>query len=199
MEKSRVVGSIRRVMITSFSECHKDKVAWARRSLSGQELIEKDGKKPVALLSLIPATDAIVRQYTQRAVTWVTVTPVVLPGYDDPAHYRRRLKRGVGAEEQTKLLDRLNDRIESLLRKAIVQAGFSQVLADHAEIEWRKVGFLPGTDLADRYGVPDHLKRFPRFHVKIIWHDAQNNEVLVPGPICLGGGRFYGLGLFVTA
>jgi hypothetical protein len=26
----------------------------------------------------------------------------------------------------------------------------------YPELEWRKVGFWPGTDLADRYGVPDH-------------------------------------------
>lgn len=87
-------------------------------------------------------------------------------------------------------------RIEGLLRKAITQAGFSQELADHAELEWRNVGFWPGADLADRYGVPDHLKRFPRFHVRVHWRNAHERPAQVAGPICLGGGRFYGLGLF---
>ena len=123
---------------------------------------------------------------------------MVLPGYDDPAHYRRRLKNGSDAEGQKRLLDRLSERIDGLLRKAIVQAGFSQVLADHAELEWRKVGFWPGTDLADRYGVPDHLKRFPRYHFRIYWRDAQDRPIPVAGPVCLGGGRFYGLGLFAA-
>jgi len=193
-----VVSSIRRGILTAFSENCADEVAWARRALSGQELINEDQKKSVALLSLIPVTASVVQRYIQSATTWSTVTPVVLPGYDDPSHYRRRLKSGIEAEEQRRLLERLQDRAGNLLRKAITQAGFSQILADHAEIEWRKVGFWPGTDLADRYGVPDHLKRFPRFHVRIQWRDAHKRPVQVTGPVCLGGGRFFGLGLFAA-
>jgi CRISPR-associated protein Csb2 len=194
----RVVGSVRRVMLSCFAGDCDTEIAWARRTLSGQELVDEDKKQPVAVLSLIPASEKVVRCYTQAAAVWATVTPVVLPGYDDPRHYRRRMKCEIGAEEQKELLGRLSGRIEGLLRKAIVQAGFSQVLAEHAELEWRKVGFWPGTDLADRYGAPDHLRRFPHFHVKIQWRDAQNRTVQVPGPICLGGGRFYGLGLFAA-
>ncbi len=196
--KARVVGSVRRVMLSCFAEGCEDEIAWARRMLSGQELIDEKTRQPVGLLSVIPGNDNVVRCYTQAAATWATVTPVVLPGYDDPDHYRRRMKQGTNTEEQRKLLGRLDDRVEGLLRKAIVQAGFSQELADHAELDWRKVGFWPGTDLADRYGVPDHLKRFPRFHVKLQWRDARNGPVQVPGPVCLGGGRFYGLGLFAA-
>jgi len=196
--KARVVGSVRRVMLASFASDCEDEIAWARRVLSGQELVDEDKKQPVALLSLIPASEKVVRCYTQAATMWATVTPVVLPGYDDPRHYRRRMTQDIGAEEQKGLLERLESRIEGLLRKAITQAGFSQVLADNAALEWRKVGFWPGTDLADRYGVPHHLKCFPRLHVKIQWRDAQNKAVQVPGPVCLGGGRFYGLGLFAV-
>jgi CRISPR-associated protein Csb2 len=195
-----VAGSVRRVLLSSIAEDCDREVAWARRSLAGQELIDEDTNQPVALLSLLPATDAVVRRYTQRAASWATVTPVVLPGHDDPAHYRRRLKRGTTtAEEQKGLLQRLHDRVDGLLRKAVTQAGFSQILADHVELEWRKVGFWPGTDLAERYGVPDHLKRFPRFHVRLVWRDANKRTVQVPGPVCLGGGRYYGLGLFAVA
>jgi len=192
------VGSVRRVMLASFASDCEDEIAWARRVLSGQELVDEDKKQPVALLSLIPASEKVVRCYTQAATMWATVTPVVLPGYDDPRHYRRRMKQDIGAEEQKGLLERLESRIEGLLRKAITQAGFSRVLADNAALEWRKVGFWPGTDLADRYGVPHHLKCFPCLHVKIQWRDAQNRAVQVPGPVCLGGGRFYGLGLFAA-
>lgn len=194
--KARVIGYVRRMMLTCFAEECEDEIAWARRMLSGQELIDEKSKEAVALLSVIPATDDVVRCYAGRADTWATVTPVVLPGYDDPDHLRRRLKAGTSSTEQKrKSLERLSGRIEDLLRKAIVHAGFPQELADHAEIEWRKVGFWPGTDLADRYGVPDHLRRFPRFHVKVRWRNKYNQPIDVPGPICLGGGRFYGLGL----
>lgn len=196
--KTQVVGHVRRVIVTSFSDDCKAEIDWARKALSGQELLEKDEKQAVALLSLIPLTEKMVQHYTRSASTWATVTPVVLPGYDDPAHYRRRLKNGTGSEEQKQLLGRLNDRIEGLIRKAIIHTGYSKELADHAEIEWRKVGFWPGLDMADRYGVPDHLKRFPRYHVRIRWCDANGNSIQVPGPICIGGGRYYGIGLFAA-
>lgn len=196
--KARVVGAVRRGILTAFADDCEEEIAWARRALSGQELIDEDKKQPVALLSLLPATEKIVRHYTQPAASWATVTPVVLPGYDDPAHYRRRLKQGTSAEEQKQLLVRLNDRIDGLLRKAITQAGFSQVLADHADLEWGAAGFWAGTDLASRYGAPDHLQRLPRLHVRIRWCDPSGRAVQVGGPVCLGGGRYCGLGLFAA-
>lgn len=197
-EKALVVGSVRRGILTSLAEDCAEEIAWARRAMSGQELIDEDQKAPVALLSLIPTTEKVVSHYTKLSTIWATVTPVVLPGYDDPAHYHRRLKRGAGADEEKRLLDRLEDRIVGLLRKAIVQAGFPQVLADFAELDWRKSGFFPGTDSADRYGVPAHLKRFSRYHVKIQWRNARGKPARVSGPVCIGGGRFFGLGLFAA-
>ncbi len=196
--KARVVGSVRRLMLTALCDDCENEIAWARRALSGRDLIDENSGQSAALLSLLPDNEKMVRCYVEPADTWATVTPVVLPGYDDPSHYRRRLKKGVAAEEQKRLLERLNDRVDGLLRNAIVQAGYSKELANHVELEWRKVGFWTGTDLADRYGVPDHLKRFPRIHVRLRWRDTQNRPVAIPGPICLGGGRFYGLGLFAA-
>jgi CRISPR-associated protein Csb2 len=67
-----------------------------------------------------------------------------------------------------------------------------------AELEWRKVGFWPGADLAARYGAPDHVQHYPRIHVRLRWRDAHGLPVEVTGPICLGAGRFYGLGLFAA-
>jgi CRISPR-associated protein Csb2 len=121
---------------------------------------------------------------------------VVLPGYDDPSHYRRRLKNNFDANNQKLWLNKLHDRIDALIRKAIGQAGFSDTLKQHAIIEWRTSGFWPGTNLASRYGVPNHLQKFSRYHVLIQWRDANDHPIQVPGPICIGGGRFYGLGLF---
>lgn len=196
--KARVVGSVRRLMLTALFDGCENEIAWAQRALSGRDLIDEDSGQSAALLSLLPGNEKMVRCYVEPTHTWATVTPVVLPGYDDPSHYRRRLKKGVSAEEQKRLLEHLNDRVDGLLRNAIVQAGFSKELADHAELEWRKAGFWAGTDLADRYGVPDHLKRFPRLHVRLRWKDSQERPIAIPGPVCLGGGRFYGLGLFAA-
>lgn len=194
-----VAGSIRRALLTTSAGSSENKIAWSQRSMSGQVLIDENTCQAVAVLSPIPVTDTLVQMYVQRSSIWATVTPVVLPGYDDPAHYRRRLMHGVEAGEQKNLLDRLHGRVDALLRKAVTQAGLSQELADHADFEWRKIGFWPGAELADQYGVPKYLRRFPRFHVRIRWRDAQQRPVSIPGPICLGGGRFCGLGLFAAA
>lgn len=194
---ARVVGAVRRILLCSFAEDCEAEVAWARRALSGRDLVGEDGQ-PAALLSLLPADDKVVRYYTRPAASWCTVTPVVLPGHDDPAKLRRRLKRANSTDGQRELLGYLNDRVDTLLRRAIIHAGFSRTLADHVELEWRKVGFWPGTDLARRYGAPDHLKNYPRFHVRLHWRGPSGRPVEIPGPVCLGGGRFFGLGLFAA-
>jgi CRISPR-associated protein Csb2 len=193
------VGSIRRVICCALVDHYQSEIAWAAKRLPGKELTaEGDQENAVALLSPIPHQDAVVRKYTEPSSIWTSVTPVVLPGYDDPKNYRRRLKNCSDADEKKRLLIRLDKRIDELLRKAIVQAGYPQVLADYAELEWRKGGFLSGVDLVHRYGVPDHLKHFPRVHVLIRWRDSKGSPIKMPGPICLGGGRFYGIGLFTA-
>ncbi|MBI5593965.1 MAG: type I-U CRISPR-associated protein Cas5/Cas6 [Deltaproteobacteria bacterium] len=201
--KAMVVGPVRRVLVTSFDTALYKEVAWTRQALSGQELFKEsrekkadEAKKSVAMLSLVPSSEKGVRPYLSSAVSWATVTPVILPGFDDPAHFRRRLKSMTDAEEQKRLLRHLSERIDGLIRKAIVQAGFPQMLADNAIVEWRKIGYWRGTEHTDKYGVPNHLKKFPRYHVKLCWRDENQNPLSVHGPVCIGGGRFYGLGLF---
>jgi CRISPR-associated protein Csb2 len=196
--KGAVVGSVRRVLVSSFAENCDGEIAWAQRMLSGADLVEHSAAETIAVLSALPRNEAMVRRYTGAASSWATVTPVVLPGYDDPAHYRRRLKSGTSADQQRELLGRLSARTEMLLRKAIGQAGFSDELAEHAELEWGKVGFLAGVEPAERYGVPEHLRRLPRLHVALRWRDGTGRPVEVRGPVCIGGGRFYGVGLFAS-
>lgn len=192
------VGSIRRVLITTYSdECQGD-VVWARRALSGAELLPTGTSEAVALLSLIPTSDRVVAAYTGMATRWTTVTPIILPGFDDPNHARRRLRKGVDDIEQRQLLDRLAVRTEQLIRKAMVQAGLPKVLADHADLEWNQTGYMRGVAPVGRYGVPDHLKKFPRVHVRLSFRDVSGMPVQIGGPICLGGGRYYGLGLLVA-
>jgi CRISPR-associated protein Csb2 len=189
------VGSIRRVLVTSYADDLGVEIDWVRRCVSGQELIREQSQEPDAIVSLIPGNDRSLRRYLEPSAVWSTVTPVVLPGFDDPRHYRRRIARGVSAREQRELLDKLAARIEGLLRKAIVQSAFSEELARNAELEWREIGFLAGVEPAAKYGVPDHLARFPRTHVRIHWRDARGAEVRVSGPVCVGAGRYYGVGL----
>ncbi len=196
--QAHVVGAVRRVLITVLTDCHQREIAWAGQALSGAELIEERHGQSQAILSRLPNNDKQIRHYVRSSSTWATVTPVVLPGYDDCRHYRRRLKDNSDADSQKRWLGKLNERIDALIRKAIGQAGFSDVLRQHAVIDWRAAGFLPGTELASRYGIPSHLQKYPRYHVHIQWRDAKGWPVQVPGPICIGGGRFFGLGLFAA-
>lgn len=175
-DKSRVVGGIRRALLATFTEAGAAEIAWTRRMLPGRDLIDEHTSEVKALLALMPTSDRTIQSYVKPCSQWATVTPLILPGHDD--HNSRKA--------------------ESLLRKAIIQAGFSPELARHAELEWRAVGFWPGLDLAIQYFVPEHLRSYPRFHARISWRDPNHNPVAIAGPICVGGGRYHGLGLFAA-
>jgi len=203
--RGEVVASIRRALITVFNEDATEDLRHLARLLSGSDLIGVKSLDAIAMLSQILRPDGTVARYVDPSSTWATVTPVILPGYDDPRKVRKRLfqeteKGGPrpGPEEQKELLNKLDRRIDHLLRKSIRQAGYSEELARHAAIEWRTVGYLPGTEPATHYDFPKHLRRFRRLHVRFTWRDGNGNSIPLPGPICLGGGRFYGLGLFAT-
>ena len=193
--RANVVGPIRRLLLTVLAEAHEQEIEWAGRILSGAGLIEKQTEQVQAILSQLPTNDKRVQRYIEPSPTWATVTPMILPGYDDPRHYRRRLRENRDVANQRRWLGKLDQRIDYLIRKAIRQAGFSDTLATRAIVERARLGFWPGTDLASRYNVPKHLQQLSRYHVRIQWRDAATNPVQVGGPVCIGGGRFYGLGL----
>ena len=201
---SEVVGSIRRVLLAGVGGQNRTDLRDLARLLSGQELI-KEGEPgaSAALLSRLPDNDPQVQRYVKKAAVWTTVTPVVLPGHDDRGNYRARLfpKEVSGqstpdSKKQGEWLAKLDERTEALLRRAIRQAGFSEELTRHAELSWRSTGFCRGLALASEYAIPQKLRRFRRLHVRLVWRDAAGNPIQVPGPLCLGGGRFGGLGLF---
>jgi CRISPR-associated protein Csb2 len=166
------------------------------RALGAQLLISEESGQPIATLGNASTAEWVTRQYLAPASTWSSVTPVVLPGHDDPGDLRQRLKTTRDAEEQARLIQKLGRRTEALVRKSIREAGYGDELAFHSEIEARSVGFLAGVEPARRYAVPQHLQRFPRFHVRITWRTPAG-PVELPGPIALGRGRFSGMGLFV--
>lgn len=184
------VDSIRRILITA--PPHRGhQVTWVRRAMAGAELVNHDGV--AALLTILPGSDNVLQQYVEKSRTWSTVTPVILPGYDDPDHLRRKLKNGVDAVTQKRYLARLDARMDELLRKAFRQAGYSSELIEQAELEWREVGFRRGVELASRYLPPENLNNAPRIHVRVRF------PTTVQGPIAIGSGRFRGFGLFAKS
>lgn len=168
------VGSIRRVLVVGMPGMERE-IEWVRQALSGAELVREGDQARMATLSPIPP-DWVVGQYRQRSSDWATVTPVVVPGYDD----------------------RRPQKTEKLLRKALLKAGFSRELVEHAALDWRKVGYLPGVDLAGRYRRPRNINEAPVCHVRIQWRDCQGSPLDLAGPLAIGSGRFRGLGLFVS-
>jgi|HigsolmetaAR201D_1030396.scaffolds.fasta_scaffold06539_4 CRISPR-associated protein Csb2 len=189
--EAETVGPIRRVMLFS-TEPRSSDIAWVRRSLGGMELIDEDTGEIQAVLAVTSRRDRVLSRYVTEARSWVTVTPVVLPGHDDPGGLLRKLRNTRQADEQKALLERLARRREALVRKALRHAGFGDELVFSVQIETRETGFIAGVDKASRYAVPAHLAHAPRFHVKLTW------PTRIAGPICIGSGRFYGLGLFVA-
>ncbi len=199
------VGLIRRILIYSPSNCLNRELDWGRRALSGLELIDERTKLPVAMLSSIPASDRMVDRFTKTsslsnwgASTWSTVTPVVLPKNYIRRQDVQKLKSAPDSATKQRLYEERDRKIDRLLRMAIEQAGFSESLARYALIDWRKVGYWPGVPKSDQFFVPKHLQRFPTLHVRITWRDPLGSPVSVPGPIVIGGGRFFGLGLFAA-
>ncbi len=147
---------------------HDAQIEWVRSHLGGHELVWND--EPVAFLEPLPPADWVLRRYVEASDRWSTVTPVVLPGYDD----------------------RSARKAERLLRKAFVQAGLEPEVVDGIEeLDWRKVGFRAGTDLASRYLPPDKVSG-PMFHVRVRFAKQ------LTGPIAIGSGRHRGMGVFAV-
>ncbi|MEZ6140897.1 MAG: type I-U CRISPR-associated protein Csb2 [Zavarzinella sp.] len=180
------IGAIRRVLIVGTPGME---IASLRRQLNGQELIDEKSGQAVAMLSGVGATDNVFQSYLNEAQTWATVTPVILPGFDDPDRLRNKLKKCNTAEEQKRILTKLNERIISLIWKAFEQAGWQPDALQGAVVEYRRVGWFKGLELADHYEKLPPVN-YPRYHVKVKFARP------VQGPIAIGAGRYRGFGLF---
>jgi len=165
------VESIRRVLIAAPTHC-RQQISWIRRALSGAELKceknDQEVQRLEALLTILPGSDWVLKQYVGASTMWCTVTPVILSGHDD----RDPTKAG------------------KLLKTAFAQAGYEKELINQAEMEWRRVGFRAGVDLASRYLPPENLSNRPQYHVLVRFPHP------IPGPLVVGSGRFRGFGLF---
>ncbi len=128
----------------------------------------------IRLVRLDPA-DRFLRFYAKPAGVWASVTPVLLPGYDDRKDHR--------GSQQKRLA-----RAEQLVCKALAQAAIDAP----AHIELSRVPFWPGTLHAGEYQPRDKLDQYPRWHVCLTF------ERPWPGPLIIGAGRHCGFGLFAS-
>jgi CRISPR-associated protein Csb2 len=163
----RRVEGVTRVAVVG-PEGFEEQIEWVRARLSGREL-EWQGEA-VAFLEPLPEGDWVLDRYVRGSDWWSTVTPVVLPGFDDRSPAKQ----------------------ERLLIKAFLQAGLEkEVLAEIRSLDWRKVGFRAGLDLAHRYLAPDKVSG-PMFHVRVQFGRR------IRGPLAIGSGRFRGMGVFAV-
>ncbi|MGB7159207.1 MAG: type I-U CRISPR-associated protein Csb2 [Tepidisphaeraceae bacterium] len=143
----------------------------------GQTLKPKadEDRLPPTLLERIHRRDDVLPRYVGTSRAWASVTPVLLPGYDD-----RKTHRG----DHVKRLERAG----RLLRKAIAQAGLDAPV----NIELTRVPYFTGSRHAREYDVRGKLSHYPRYHVRVEF------EREVTGPLAIGAGRHVGFGVMAT-
>jgi CRISPR-associated protein Csb2 len=160
-------GMIRRLLIAEPCGGDGDHARWAQDRLRNAMLRDEDGNDRGVLLNVWRApSKAMIGRYVSGGRTWSTVTPVILPGFDDGKHAKA----------------------EKLLIAAIRQADLP--LEALTELSIRKAPFWPSSQHPRQYAVPAYLKHLPGWHVRLIFHEP------LPGPLAIGAGRHAGLGVF---
>lgn len=143
-----VVGMIRRVLIAEpLPQFGGDgrSAAWAANRLAGMTLRDEQTGANTALLEPLPNSDCVLTRYVARsnaAHDWVSVTPVILPGYDDAKPPKR----------------------ERLLRECLVHAGYEKAVES---IEARPAAWLPGCPPIQTFRRPAYLRHLPALHVRL--------------------------------
>ena len=161
-------GRIRRVMLTAPEGVDEDDWIDVLSRLPGEPLVPVGQHSPIGALAPLANPDPMMDRFRGEARRWTTVTPVVLPGHDQ--------RRGKPRPQRT---------IQRLLR----HAGIAEALLESVTME--PAAKLPGSEHPARYRRPEHLARYPCTHMSVQW------KMPVTGPLALGAGIGYGLGLFV--
>ena len=160
-------GMIRRLLITEPYGGDGSRARWATQRLSGQVLTDNQGNERGQLLGLWRSSSRrVVNLYVGKHIIWSTVTPVVLPGFDD--------KQLVKAQK--------------MFIRAARQAGVST--DGLVNVTLRKAPFWTGSQHPRHYRRPLYLKHFPAWHVKLEFQEPMS------GPLVIGAGRHIGLGIF---
>lgn len=171
-------GMIRRVIIAEPFGGDGRSVRWVSQRLAGVVLHDED-RGPVARLEPVEPDEAefsrVFRLYAARSTeesrtAWASVTPVILPGYDDNTIAKR----------------------ERLLLECLRHAGI-----DPAAVVWlesRRAAWQPhvGGALPQSLAAfkrPDYLAHLPAIHVRLQFASP------ISGPLTLGAGRHCGLGV----
>lgn len=161
-------GRIRRALVVA--PWFVDEDAWRSvvSRLAGASLVAEAGGGAVGILAPLGGPDPMLARYRGEGRCWTSATPVVLPGWDS--------RRG-------------RPRPERAAKRLLRHASISEALLDRAAFS--RVPRLRGSVHPLSYRRPRHLERYPCLHLTVEWTEP------VRGPLSLGGGTGYGLGLFV--
>lgn len=136
------------------------------------QLTADDGTQVVGLMRETDVLSGAIKPYFGESTTWHSVTPVILPG---------RTSRG---GKQKGKFDRR--KAEKLIVQAVQGAGLPLPIDFH----YQTAPFERAGDRATAYQPLNRMEGFTRLHVKLTFAEP------VAGPLVLGVGRHYGLGLF---
>jgi len=171
-------GMIRRLLIAEPFNGSGRHVRWAQNRLRGKFLKDKYNNDICILHDLWRIdSEKIVRRYVNESRSWCSVTPVILPGYDD---FKTSIPKK--SNKPTKA--------ERLLFKCLIHAGIPSRLVK--SVAMRKAPFWLGSQHPKRYCRPDYLADYharPGWHVRILFHEP------LAGPLSIGAGRHCGLGI----
>jgi CRISPR-associated protein Csb2 len=169
-------GMVRRLLIAEPYGGSGAHARWAERRLRGQVLRDETGNERGILLDpWRPGSPAMIDRYVGEHRIWTSVTPVVLPGYDD--------FRGISDSR-----DPRPTKAERLFLKALQQAGIPVMAV--SDVTLRKAPFWAGAQHPRLYYRPNYLQGYATWHAHVVFRQP------VGGPLALGAGRHCGLGLF---
>lgn len=188
------VDDCRRMLLTAPAN-HSERLDELSLRLHHRYLQPLGEGAPIRLVAV--SLDSTAKRYVQSASCWSTVTPLVLPNPLGSSKDRRRLRNAtLSLETRRSILEKLDRRIDAMIRNAIVNAGISRAVAQAARIRWNRCGFWPGVSRAKDHAVTKHYENRPRFHVEIEWFTSSGVPLEISGPLLLGAGAHAGLGLF---
>jgi len=175
---SHADGTIRRVMVLEPPGADGEIAALLQLKLSStvlHRLVENGSgpRKTEPACQLFEAQpDNVWPYYMRKSSLWHSVTPVVLHGHNSE-HGKFSLKK-----------------TEQLLYQAFEKSGYPR--SSITELAFQPAPFWSGTEGSLAMRVPEYLKKWPRYHVSVRFDQAFS------GPIIVGIGRHYGIGLFAA-
>lgn len=168
-------GRIRRIMLAQPQESCGALCDRLGQLFDGQELTPLSGEDrfPSIFLDRIARHDTVLPYYTGISRVWASVTPVLLPGYDDRKDHH--------GDHQKRLT-----RAEQLVRKALRQAN----IYVSSQVQLSRVPYLTGLLYARDYRPREKLAHYPCWHVRLTFDRP------CTGPLAIGAGRHCGFGVF---